>query len=81
MSGLNEKVTEVFSTLETMGDSVLALESTVFEVWEKTDTFEASVSKEVDTSNESDDVFFKVICRHAGQKDMLPSEAELLHAL
>ena len=80
LSGLNEKVTDDFATLEAVGDSVLSLETSVFEVKEKSDNQEASTGH-LDTSTESDNVFFEAVCRNPGQKDMLPSKAELLHTL
>ena len=80
LNGLNEQVTDAFTTLEAVGDSVLALEKSVFEAKERADNLEASTGH-LDTSTESDDVFFAAVRRTPGQKDMLPSEAELLHTL
>ena len=80
LNGLNEQVTDAFTTLEAVGDSVLALEKSVFEAKERADNLETSTGH-LDTSTESDDVFFAAVRRPPGQKDMLPSEAELLHTL
>ena len=58
----------------------LPFETSVFEVKEKADTLEASTSH-LDRSTESDGFFFQAVHHHPGQKDMLPSEAALLHGL
>ena len=80
LKGLSEKVSDFTETLEAVGDLVLALETTVFEVKEQVSASEESMDAR-DTSTGSDDVFFEPVRRKQGQRDILPTEAQLLHEL